>query len=577
MRRIVFLLVLLAGIGGGAFYWTREGASRAASDASYRTVAASRGSIMASVNATGTVTPTSTVIVGSQLSGQVIEILADFNSEVTKDQMVARLNTDQLRARLDAAKADLAQARAAKSVQESQVEKVTAEIERARAILTDMQAQLSRTETLLGDAQQTLDRQDTLRRQGIASGVQLQNAQTQRDSQRSSRRSAEAQTGSATAQIASLSADLKVVISQGLSAEAVILQKQAVVRQIEVDVANSEIRTPVGGVVVQRNIELGQMVAASLQAPTLFLVAEDLRKIEIYANVDESDVGRVAQGQTVSFTVNAYPGRAFEGIVKQVRLGSQTVQNVVIYTTVIAVDNPRLELRPGMTATARIQTERRDNALRVPNAAIRWRPPAAPGVSAPEPAAAFPGASAAPPAAGPASGADSPSGPFARPGGGNRGGQPGGGGQGGALQALERLATQLNLDKGQREGMMQILAGQRSSYQQLAAMAPPERRARAQQLRQEFRDRLFPALSEEQRQKYEQLADGAGRQQQGLPARVHVLGEDNAPKPLDIRIGATDGAFTEVLSNNLDEAMRLITSGGPKAAAPAGFFPRFGF
>ena len=503
MRRIVFLLVLLAGIGGGVFYWTREGASRAASDASYRTVAASRGSIMASVNATGTVTPTSTVIVGSQLSGQVIEILADFNSEVTKDQMVARLNTDQLRARLDAAKADLAQARAAKSVQESQVEKVTAEIERARAILTDMQAQLSRTETLLGDAQQTLDRQDTLRRQGIASGVQLQNAQTQRDSQRSSRRSAEAQTGSATAQIASLSADLKVVISQGLSAEAVILQKQAVVRQIEVDVANSEIRTPVGGVVVQRNIELGQMVAASLQAPTLFLVAEDLRKIEIYANVDESDVGRVAQGQTVSFTVNAYPGRAFEGIVKQVRLGSQTVQNVVIYTTVIAVDNPRLELRPGMTATARIQTERRDNALRVPNAAIRWRPPAAPGASAPEPAAAFPGASAAPPGAGPASGADSPSGPFARPGGGNRGGQPGGG-QGGPLQALERLAAQLNLDQGQREGMMQILAGQRSSYQQLAAMAPPERRVRAQQLRQEFRDRLFPALSEEQRQTYEQ-------------------------------------------------------------------------
>ena len=571
MRRILFLLVLIAGIGGGAFYWTREGASRASSEAVYRTAGATRGSIMASVNSTGTVTPTSTVIVGSQLSGQVIEILADFNSEVKAGQIVARLNTDTLRARLDAAKADLAQARAAKSVQESQVEKVKADIDRARAGLADMQAQLSRSETLLSDAEQTLARQDTLRQQGIASGVQLQNARTQRDSQRAARRSAEAQTGSATAQIASLSADLKVVTAQGLSAEALILQKDAVVRQIEVDVANSEIRTPVSGVVVQRNIELGQMVAASLQAPTLFLVAENLRKIEIYANVDEADVGRVNEGQTVSFTVNAYPGRTFEGAVKQVRLGSQTVQNVVIYTTVIAVDNPRLELRPGMTATARIQTERRDNAIRVPNAAIRWRPPAAAAGAAPaEPQAA--------------TGADS-AGPFNRPGGGQAGrGGPGGGqgGQGGPQQLLERLATQLNLDKSQRDSMMQILAGQRPAYQQLAGLAPPERRARAQILRQEFRDKLFPVLSEEQRVKYEQIAEaagaGAGRGQQGLPARVYVLGDDNMAKPLEIRIGATDGAFTEVLSGNVDETMRLITGGGPKAGAQSlGFFPRFGF
>ena len=118
-----------------------------------------------------------------------------------------------------------------------------------------------------------------------------------------------------------------------------------------------------------------QTVAASLQAPTLFLIADDLHRMEIAANIDETDVGRIKSGQRVTFTVTAYPGRTFEGSVKQVRLGSQTVQNVVIYTTIVSIENPRLELLPGMTASLRIETDRRDNVVRIPNAALRWRPP----------------------------------------------------------------------------------------------------------------------------------------------------------------------------------------------------------
>ena len=149
-----------------------------------------------------------------------------------------------------------------------------------------------------------------------------------------------------------------------------IAQREAAVRQIEVDLRNTEIKSPVNGVVVQRNVELGATVAASLQAPTLFLIADDLHRMEIAASIDETDVGRIKPGQRVTFTVTAYPGRTFEGSVKQVRLGSQTVQNVVIYTTIVSVENPRLELLPGMTANLRIETDRRDDVVRIPNAAL---------------------------------------------------------------------------------------------------------------------------------------------------------------------------------------------------------------
>jgi HlyD family secretion protein len=146
------------------------------------------------------------------------------------------------------------------------------------------------------------------------------------------------------------------------------------VRQIEVDLRNTDIRSPVEGVVIQRSIELGQTVAATYQAPTLFLIADDLHRMEIAANIDETDVGRIRPGQRASFGVTAYPGREFVGTVRQVRLSSSTVSNVVIYTAVVSIENPHLELLPGMTANLRIETHAREGVTRVPNAALRWRP-----------------------------------------------------------------------------------------------------------------------------------------------------------------------------------------------------------
>jgi len=149
---------------------------------------------------------------------------------------------------------------------------------------------------------------------------------------------------------------------------------QAVLREVEVDLANTDIRSPVDGVIIQRSVELGQTVAASLQSPTIFTIADDLHRMEIAVSVDETDVGRVKPGQSVAFTVSAYPGREFEGKVKHVRLGSQTVSNVVTYTGIVSIENPKLELLPGMTASARIETDSRVSALLAPNAALRWKP-----------------------------------------------------------------------------------------------------------------------------------------------------------------------------------------------------------
>jgi len=149
---------------------------------------------------------------------------------------------------------------------------------------------------------------------------------------------------------------------------------EAVLRQVEVDLANSDIRSPVNGVIIQRSVELGQTVAASLQSPTIFTIADDLRRMEIAVSIDETDVGRVKPDQRVAFSVSAYPGREFEGKVKHVRLGSQTVSNVVTYTGIVSIENPKMELLPGMTASVKIEAESRQDVLLAPNAALRWKP-----------------------------------------------------------------------------------------------------------------------------------------------------------------------------------------------------------
>ncbi len=556
MRRFLALLLVIAVAAAGAYYFLAEW-SGAPAEAGYRLAKVERGEIIATVNATGTINPTTTVIVGSQLSGQVVEVLADYNSKVKAGQVVARLNSDQIRAKLDAARADLAQMQANQKVQQAQIERVRADTDKARAAQADIEAQITRAEALSADAGRAFERQRELKDKGFAAQSAFETAQAQRDAQRAAVASVRAQLLSARAQIVGLAADLKVAQANLAAVTAQIAQRAAIVRQIEVDIRNSEIRSPVSGVVVQRNVELGQTVAASLQAPTLFLIAEDLHRMEIAASIDETDVGRVKPGQRVSFTVNAYPGRTFDGTVKLVRLGAQTVQNVVTYTTIIAVSNPRLELLPGMTANLRVETDRRTNVLRIPNAALRWRPPAA---SIEQPSARGPGG---PPGAG----------------GGNRpGGRRPGGGGGNLREMIAALKSKVKLTPAQTKEVDAAVGDVRKSVMGLGEMDPAERRERFRTVREELVTRISAVLTAEQRPTFDSIrarfAEDAARG--GQAARVFVVDPDDNPKGVTIRIGASDGGQTEVLSGALEAGQEVIIGGGPRTAGARSRGRRFG-
>lgn len=367
----LIIALLAAGLGGFALWGTGGGK---ASDQAYRLGTAERGSITASVRATGTLNPVTTVLVGSQLSGQVVEILADYNTPVQEGQVVARLYSEQIKSRRDAALADLAQAKADLDTKRAQIDKARSTLQRAEAQATDLNAQRDRTQAQLDDAQRTLERQQELTTRAVGTQTALDQARTQVDIQKANLASAMAQIASNRAELDGFKADIALADAGLQSANAVILQRQAKLRDIEIDLARTDIKSPVEGVVVKRDIELGQTVAASLSAPTLFTIAQDLREIDIYANIDEADVGQLKAGQKVSFTVNAYPNRTFEGSVRMVRLSAQTVQNVVTYTAVISVQNQDQSLLPGMTANLQIITDEKEDVLRIPNAALRFRP-----------------------------------------------------------------------------------------------------------------------------------------------------------------------------------------------------------
>ncbi len=552
MRRLLLVLSLAAVGTAGVWYGVGQSRTQTGSEATWRTAAIDRGSIIAAVSATGTINPTATAIVGSQVSGQVVEILADYNSNVRAGDVLARLNSEQIRAKFDAAKADLNQARATNQLQKATIEKVTADIERLNATRADVEASARRADAQLADARRTLARQEDLRRGGIASEVALQQAQVQALSLTAARDQAQAQIRATAAQLQSLAADRKMAEAQVLSSEAQIAQREAVLRQIEVDIRNSEVRSPVDGVVIQRSVELGQTVAASLQAPTLFLVAQDLTRIEIYANVDEADVGRVREGQEVTFSVTAFPAREFQGRVKTVRLGSQTVQNVVIYTAVIEVQNRDLALKPGMTATLRIFTERKENVLRVSNAALRWRPPgeAASAVQTPPQSAPNP-FSAAP----------------------TQGGQRGAG-QNAGQQMMERLVTELKLDETQKRELEAISRDVRQAVAASgAADTPDARRERGREIARQIGERLRPLLRPEQQALFEtwQATRGGGGRggANSVPGRIHVVDADGNATALQVRLGATDGTNTEVITG-ASEGQRAIIGGGPRPK-PGGF------
>lgn len=331
-RRIVLALtaaVVAAAALGAWRWWGANGAQP-----QYKFAKVESGPITATVAATGTLNPVVSVQVGSQISGQVREILVDFNSTVKQGQLVARIDPETYQLRVRQAEADLEATRAAVAVQR-------AEVARAAASLLD--------------AQRDYDRKRMLVEKKFISAAELDKAATVLD------------TAKAAADVAR---------AQVRNSEAVVRQRESQLAQARVDLERTAIRSPVDGVVVKRSVDTGQTVAASLQAPELFVIARNLSDMQVEAAIDEADVGRIRVGQKASFTVDAFPGRGFEGAVTQVRKAAKVESNVVSYTVVISAANPDLSLLPGMTANVRIVTAQKDKVLKAPNATLRFRPPA---------------------------------------------------------------------------------------------------------------------------------------------------------------------------------------------------------
>jgi HlyD family secretion protein len=284
----------------------------------YTTVAATKGPVVRTVTATGTVNPELTIIVGSYVSGVIRDVTCDYNTQVKRGQSCAKIDPRPYQTAVDQAKANLAVAK----------------------------AQLEKDKASLNYAKIVLDRSATLLQTNAVSKDTYDNAASSYDQ--------------ALAQIA--------------LDEATIQQRQSALDAAEINLGYTDIVSPVDGTVVSRNVTIGQTVAASFQTPTLFLIATDLTKMQVDANVSESDIGGVAEGDNATFTVDAFPKRTFKGTVSQVRQSPQTVQNVVTYDVVISVDNSDLALKPGLTAATRIVVDERNAVLRVPNQALRYVP-----------------------------------------------------------------------------------------------------------------------------------------------------------------------------------------------------------
>jgi HlyD family secretion protein len=340
----------------------------------YRMSKVERGDITAYVSATGTLNPVIMVQVGTQVSGTVKKLFADFNSTVILGQQLAELDQATFRAKVVQAEANLDTARAEVKNTMANAHNVRASIETARADVGSRTAQLKKARVTIVDTKRVFDRQRALFERSLLPRSEVETAQTAYDTAVAQYNAAQADLEAAEAKLHAARAQLGAAEAQVEKAQAQVHQAQAALDQARIDLDRTIIRSPVNGTVISRSVDVGQTVAASLQAPTLFTIAQDLTKMQVDTNVSEADIGQVAVGQQATFTVDAYPGQVMHGTVREIRSAPIIVQNVVNYNAVIAVDNSEGKLRPGMTATVSILVAQREDVLKIPKTALRFQP-----------------------------------------------------------------------------------------------------------------------------------------------------------------------------------------------------------
>jgi HlyD family secretion protein len=314
VKKIVGLaLIVVVALGAGAYYYFKQPPK-----AQFKTLKIERGSIVSTVSATGTLNAVVTVLVGTQVSGTISKLYVDFNSQVKKGQPIAQIDPALF----------------------------TSAVQQSRGNALNAEANLGKARVTLADTKRTLGRNKQLLQEGIISQSDLDAAQTAYDS----------------------------AVTGVKAAEALLMQTRGALKQAETNLNYATIRSPVDGIVVSRAVDVGQTVAASFQTPTLFTIAQDLTKMQIDTSVDESDISRLKVGQPAGFTVDAYPEQQFVGKVVQIRNAPIVTQNVVTYVAVIGVDNSDLKLKPGMTANVSVQIQKKDDVLKIPSAALRFKP-----------------------------------------------------------------------------------------------------------------------------------------------------------------------------------------------------------
>jgi HlyD family secretion protein len=346
-KYLIAIVIIIIISGGGFSLYQLVGQN--GSNQKFRLVKTDKGEVDLVVTATGTINPVINVLVGSQVSGTIKALYADFNSQVKEGQVIAQIDPAIFQAQVDQAKANVLTAQA--------------NLLNAQANLENAKANLVKAEVAVLDTKRTLDRNLPLMEKKVIAQATLDTAQVNFDTAVAQRDVAKAQVESAASQVE--------------SSKAQVGQAKAALELAETNLRYATIRSPVNGTVVSRNVDVGQTVAASLQAPTIFTIAKDLTKMQVDTNVSEADVGNVAVGQVTTFTVDAYPGRIFRGKVSEIRIAPIIVQNVVTCDVVIEVDNKDLKLMPGMTANLSVMIAHREGVLKIPNAALRFRPESA--------------------------------------------------------------------------------------------------------------------------------------------------------------------------------------------------------
>ncbi|MEJ2728974.1 MAG: HlyD family efflux transporter periplasmic adaptor subunit [Deltaproteobacteria bacterium] len=535
MKKFWMLLLIIA-LVGAAWLWGKDHIwAPNKAQVQYNLTKVERKDMVNTVSATGALSALVTVEVGTEVSGQIKELLVDYNTPVSAGQIIARIDPENYETLVRQAEAELAVAKAQLLSKRTEISRYEADLESAQANWSAAKAQAKKARVTLENARRNLESEKALVDKAIVSKYEYDKAQTAYQEAAAQLEQAEAEALASKSKVSSAKAALAIAKAQISEAEATVQLRIAAKDKRMVDLDNTIIRSPVDGVVIDRNVDVGQTVAASLSAPTLFIIAQDLSKMQVSTYVDEADIGRIKEGQAAQFTVDAFGTRQFNGVVQQVRKMGKTVQNVVTYEVIISADNRDMSLMPGMTADVQIELLKKPQVLVVANAALRFKPPdAEPNSSAPaQPAFAggLPGAAGA----GPPGGRPDPE------------------------ARIKELTERLNLSESQQAELRKIFqqTGQkmRAAFQSGEGGGPGRMSALRDNIRKESQAAVTRMLDPQQRKLFEEMRAQV-QPKRGTLWRLDARGE---PELLHVVLGASDSSHTEISGPQITEGLEVIS------------------